>query len=64
MATYICFLSDPPRQRYSAREVQLGKLDSCVQTRSCRIGKVRPCAHALSRRVRSREGDICVEKYA
>ena len=57
-----CPFSDPPRQRYSAR-AQPWDLDSCVQTRSCRIGKVRPSAH-VSRRGRSREEDICVEKYA
>jgi hypothetical protein len=59
-ATHIRFLSDPPRQRHSARELQLGKLDSRVQTRSCRIGKVRPCAHVLnestSANLRSRGG--------
>ncbi|KAN0102478.1 hypothetical protein V8E52_011903 [Russula decolorans] len=38
----IYVLSDPPRQRYSTRESQPRKLDSCVQT--C-ISKVRPCLH-------------------
>jgi hypothetical protein len=62
LSTYIRSLSDPPRQRYSAR-TQPWDLDSCVQTRSCRIGKVRPSAH-VSRRGRSREEDIYVQKYA
>ena len=63
MATHIRFLSDPPRPRYSARELQPWKLDSCVQTRSCRIGKARPCSYVLNKstRAKSRGGYLCGE---
>jgi hypothetical protein len=52
-ATYIYFLSDPPRQRYSTREFQPRRLDSCVQTRSCRIGKACPCLRVLNESTRA-----------
>jgi len=56
VATHIYFLSDPPRQRYSTRDSQPRKLDSCMQTRNCR-SKARPCLHVLkSTRAMSRGG--------
>ena len=63
--THIYYSFRPPSTTLFLSRVQPWKLDSCMQTRICRINKVVHVSMCwMSRRGRSQEGDICVGKYA